>query len=146
MTEDALQASRSLSNLQWPTYVCCVSVCTISVCLCVSVYTTSVFCLSSGGLVYTTSVFFLPGDLEYTTNVVVFFLSFSLLNVLLRCDMYNNYTAKKSARVLQDASLEAATFIYTAGTVVGGILAILPGGVGAADRRCRRGGCVLALR
>jgi len=32
-----------------------------------------------------------------------------------------------------DASLAAATFIYTAGTVVGGLLAILPGGVGAAE-------------
>ena len=32
-----------------------------------------------------------------------------------------------------EASLAAATFIYTAGTVVGGILAILPGGVGAAE-------------
>jgi uncharacterized protein (TIRG00374 family) len=31
------------------------------------------------------------------------------------------------------ASLETATFIYTAGTVVGGLLAILPGGVGAAE-------------
>lgn len=32
-----------------------------------------------------------------------------------------------------EASLAAATFIYTAGTVVGGLLAILPGGVGAAE-------------
>lgn len=32
-----------------------------------------------------------------------------------------------------DASLATATFIYTAGTVVGGLLAILPGGVGAAE-------------
>ena len=32
-----------------------------------------------------------------------------------------------------EVSLESATFIYTAGTVVGGLLAILPGGVGAAE-------------
>ena len=32
-----------------------------------------------------------------------------------------------------DASLEVATFIYTAGTVVGGLLAFIPGGVGAAE-------------
>ena len=32
-----------------------------------------------------------------------------------------------------EASLATATFIYTAGTVVGGILSILPGGVGAAE-------------
>jgi glycosyltransferase 2 family protein len=32
-----------------------------------------------------------------------------------------------------DASLATATFIYAAGTVVGGLLAILPGGVGAAE-------------
>ncbi len=32
-----------------------------------------------------------------------------------------------------EVSLESATFIYTAGTVVGGLLSILPGGVGAAE-------------
>jgi uncharacterized protein (TIRG00374 family) len=32
-----------------------------------------------------------------------------------------------------EASLATATFIYTAGTVVGGILSILPGGVGVAE-------------
>ena len=32
-----------------------------------------------------------------------------------------------------EASLEVSTFIYTAGTVVGGLLSILPGGVGAAE-------------
>jgi uncharacterized protein (TIRG00374 family) len=34
---------------------------------------------------------------------------------------------------LAEVSIGQATFIYTAGTVVGGLVAILPGGVGAAE-------------
>ena len=66
-------------------------------------------CLAPGPFVLTTVVSFVAWGLECIGYVYVF----------------------KAMGI--EASLEVSTFIYTAGTVVGGLFSILPGGVGAAE-------------
>ena len=73
-------------------------------------YRSTRICLSFTPLIVTIAVSFVAWALECIGFVMIF-----------------------DAMELVDVSLGQATFIYTAGTVVGGLVAIVPGGVGAAE-------------